>query len=246
MSKKLFYFSFILLVLGVISTSRAELIAYYALDEGAGNVVADGSGNGYDGIPEPTTGNFSWVQGKDGSALRFAGTGAPVYCGTFDPAKGTGQFTISCWVNFEGNNGTYQGILSKRDGYTAGAVRYNLETQNAAAGAAGATLSFTLTATNTRIWSAYSPPLNAWDMLTVTYDGANATLYVNGVLSSGPTALAFDNGENAAVLIGTANRGGSSPFNGAIDEVYIFSTALSVEEINSLMNGEINQILIPE
>ena len=112
MSKKLLYFSFILLVLSIASISKAELVAYYSLDEGAGNIAADGSGNGYDGIPEPATGNFSWVQGKDGAALRFAGTGAPVYCGTYDPAKGTGQFTISCWVNWEGNDGNYQGIAT--------------------------------------------------------------------------------------------------------------------------------------
>ena len=71
-------------------------------------------------------------------------------------------------------------------------------------------------------------------MVTVTFDGTTTTMYVNGTSVGTSTTMVFAGGENATVRIGCNNADGSSPFNGSIDEVYIFSTALTVEQIASL------------
>jgi hypothetical protein len=47
MYKKFICLTFMLLILSITSTSMAELVAYYSMDEGAGTLVADGSGKGH-------------------------------------------------------------------------------------------------------------------------------------------------------------------------------------------------------
>ena len=235
MSKRLIYSSGMLLVLSLASNAMAELVAYYSMDEGGGNVVADGSGNGHDGTAQ--NGNLVWTTGVSGSAVEFTGAGsAHVNCGTFNPSEGTGQFTISCWVNFAGDYGQYLGILCKRDAYTAGRVMWNLEVSNAPPN----TLSVALIADGTpRIYSGYGPEVGTWVHLCVTYDGTTAILYVDGEEDSSNASMVFAGGEDATVRIGCNNEDGSNPFNGAIDEVYIFSTALAADEVVQLMDGEL-------
>ena len=60
MYKKMIYYSCVLLVLSLASNSMAELVAYYSMDEGQGDIVADGSGNGHNGT---ISGNPTWVAG---------------------------------------------------------------------------------------------------------------------------------------------------------------------------------------
>ena len=49
MCKRLTYLAALVLVLGLVGSARADLVAHWALDEGAGTVAADSSGNGNDG-----------------------------------------------------------------------------------------------------------------------------------------------------------------------------------------------------
>ena len=104
---------------------------------------------------------FNGIEGKDGKAVKFTSTGsAHVNCGTFNPSEGTGQLTFSFWVNYAGNTGNYMGIVCKRDNYAAGEVMWNIETSNAAVGAAGAPLNVSYVAAGTpRIYSSYTPPV---------------------------------------------------------------------------------------
>ena len=100
MSKKICFIVSLLAVLAMANNVTAELVAYYSLDEGAGEVVADGSGNGYDGTIE---GDPTWVDGAPGfnGALQFGTAGSDrVNCGMWDNTLGTGEMTVSCWVNF--------------------------------------------------------------------------------------------------------------------------------------------------
>ena len=73
MSKKLIYLALLALVLNIVLTHSAEavLVGWWKLDEGAGTVAADSSGNGYDG----TITDATWETGQYGGALGFAGSG---------------------------------------------------------------------------------------------------------------------------------------------------------------------------
>jgi hypothetical protein len=73
-------------------------------------------------------------------------------------------------------------------------------------------------------------PLNAWTHLATTYDGANVRLYVNGTLAATRAATG-----GITVSTGTLQIGGNSVwsewFKGSIDEVRVYSRALSATEI---------------
>ena len=98
--------------------------------------------------------------------------------------------------------------------------------------------------TNPYLWSSNgirvqdSEPLalNTWHHIVATYDGTTAKLYVNGVLKDTHNiAVSIPLGD--AVMIGASNTVQLRPFAGLIDEVEIYSRALSASEILAAYNA---------
>jgi hypothetical protein len=71
---------------------------------------------------------------------------------------------------------------------------------------------------------------NAWVHIVCTYDGANVRLYVNNALVA-TTALTGSIDTGSGVNIIGRLGGASYPFNGQLDEVAVYSTALSATRI---------------
>ncbi len=61
-----------------------------------------------------------------------------------------------------------------------------------------------------------------------------ATVYTNGEQTGQDTSWSFGYDTEASVQIGACDPGGGNPFNGAIDDVWIYDTALSQDEIRAL------------
>jgi hypothetical protein len=77
------------------------------------------------------------------------------------------------------------------------------------------------------------PQAGEWTYIVGTCDGTNLRLYVNGVLSAGPSAVT--NAPNtASARIGTSVD--NLFFSGSIDEARIYNRALTASEIASLYN----------
>ena len=129
MLEKMKPIAFLLVLLALSSgMARADLIAHWSLDEGAGNTVADSTGNGYGGTFE---GNPEWVEGLYGQALRFAGAPDRVvvpYSPGLNPEE---AFTVIAWSNVAvGSSGWRSPITSRDDGPQRGYIIYaglNLE-----------------------------------------------------------------------------------------------------------------------
>lgn len=83
--------------------------------------------------------------------------------------------------------------------------------------------------------------LGEWQHMTLTYDGAMLHFYLNGVLSASLAATGNLESANESFWIGSLPFQ-TSPFHfmGQIDEVSLWSKALSVEEINCIYNNDIN------
>ena len=94
MSKKLIYFVSFILVLGLVSSVSAELVAHWRLDEGSGDTVFDLSGSDNDGTIE---GNPQWVTGKIGGALKFDGDDDQITLKN-QLTIGSSSNTITAWV----------------------------------------------------------------------------------------------------------------------------------------------------
>jgi len=207
------------------------LVAYYPLDEGAGTTITDASGNGHDGTL--TGDGAEWVESQEGygSALKFPGDVAPgpfVNTGIWNPSERTGELTVAVWVKWEGLSGNYQGIVGKRDSWTATDTYWGLEL-NVDSGNIGFSR-----------WDNYPwfgdniPPVGEWQHIAVTFDGTTVIMYIDGVEVGRDTGFSFGAGENAGVVFGTVETSGWNPFNGTIDEVRLYDTALSADEILEL------------
>jgi hypothetical protein len=74
--------------------------------------------------------------------------------------------------------------------------------------------------------------LNAWSHVVVTWNGSSARLYVNGTdTNASNTGSGIYNPSAAAIFSMGALADGSSPFNGSVDEVAFYPTALSAPRI---------------
>jgi hypothetical protein len=81
---------------------------------------------------------------------------------------------------------------------------------------------------------------NTWSHITLTYDGSQTRIYVNGVeIQSRPTGNPQQHSEtfNNALRIGSSDPHEEFYFKGLIDDVGIYNRALSVSEIQALSSG---------
>lgn len=236
MYKRFIYFTILFIVLSLIEPTMAELIAYYPMNEGSGNRIADVSGNGHHGIAQ--NGNATWVEGPPGfgNALWWNGNepaAGYINCGIFNPSEGTNKLTVACWIKFAGSTGKFQGIVAKRQFWDTNTMMWYLEVTNNNPNR----LNFTTCAEAARIYGSNSVPVDKWIHVAVTYDGALSIMYVNGQeIGRNNNIIPSKSGENTPVIIACSDMNGVFPFHGAIDEVRLYNSILSKEEITSLMN----------
>ncbi|MGB2863957.1 MAG: LamG-like jellyroll fold domain-containing protein, partial [Sedimentisphaerales bacterium] len=236
MCRNLIYLFSFVLVPGIVLTNsaNAELVGWWRFNEGSGSTCNDSSGNGHDGT---VLGTPQWASGPEGSgpALVFNPDGCTgVDCGIFDPTDGTGQFTLALWAFWDGT-GDFQHFLTKSNGWGATTMMFQVELWGAHTNA---------TYTDRVGISHQAPgsvefsvmPKNEWVHLAWTFDGTDLTLYVNGVDEVGPKPFSIGPNVDAPVLIGV-NFDGGRVFHGSLDEVRIYSHALSESEILAAMQG---------
>jgi hypothetical protein len=219
-----------LLVLGMVGVTLGELVGQWKFDEGSGAVASDSSGNNHQG---KILGTPDWIagHGDTGSALLFTpGVCTGVDTGVYDPTKGTGKFTVALWAFWDGT-GTFQHFLTKSNGWGTTTMMFQIELW-------GAHTEATYT---DRVGISFDPasvpfsvmPKNEWAHLAFVFDGVNLRLYLNGIDEEGPKALTIGPNVGAPVLLGVDFDGGRV-FHGILDDVRIYSHALTAEEVEAI------------
>jgi hypothetical protein len=206
------------------------LVLYLKMDEGSGTTAADSSGNAHTG----TLNGPTWVPGRIGDALGF--DGIDDYVSLANPLTGYSALTVTMWVRRLGSgtnwgrlflNTTVNNSITITEGQDPGGVLFRLTDSGG-------------------VWHELTLPsgtLNtAWHHFTLRWDGSDMQIYEDGALAAGP--IAFAGALHAALpgkgpVIGgeTAAHdccGTASWFNGEIDELRVYSRALSVAEIGQL------------
>ena len=216
------------LLLGAAGRADSGLVAAYSFDEGTGTTVTDGSGNGNDG----TINGATWTSaGQSGNALSFSGTRSRVTIPDSASLDLTTGMTLEAWVNPSTVDSAWRDVIYKGDD------NYYLEatsSHNAAPGGGG-----TFNGTDGAATFGTAPlAANTWTHLAVTYDGAMVRLYVNGVqVASGAQTGDILTSANALQIGGDSFYG--QYFQGMIDEVRVYSVALTAAQIQSDMNTPI-------
>ncbi len=202
-----------------VEPDSSALVAHYLFDGNA----EDSSGNGHHGT---VLGTANWVDGVFDGALDFSQT-TGVDCGDFDPTGGTGKFTVALWCYYAG--GPIQHLVTKSAGWGADTMMFQLEIKGglnylnlAYAGADQAGFDVA--------------PTHEWIHLTLTFDGEQATGYLNGIDSVGPKATGIGPNVAAPVILGATEAGGRL-LQGKLDDVRIYNYALTPAEVKGTIGG---------
>lgn len=207
--------------------NSANLKAYYRFEAGA--LTTDSSGNGHTltnqtAVAETTSGKFGGGASLNGSHY--------MYTANTTALNITGNITVGCWVYF--NAVAEKGLVSKglhgdttfqwalRTSST-GKLAFGVDDNGSwgPAGDAVATQSYTT---------------GQWYFVVGVYDGSTVRLYIDGKCE---TTTSYSSGivsKTGNVYIGTFFDA-SYVVNAVIDEVFIFSSALSADQIKELYEG---------
>jgi Concanavalin A-like lectin/glucanases superfamily/F5/8 type C domain len=248
MSRKLVHLITLVLVVGLVQTSLGDvidpdLVGWWKFDEGAGTAAADSSGRGMHGV---LVNDPLWRDdGLRKGCLFFDGDDAYVQVAHQDILNPSdGSFTVTFWASVEvtpGTSGdtTWDLPVAKRD---SGSVGYYVGASRGQGSGDQTGYRFMLgdTAANRTDTPFLPVPLDEWVFVTAVLDRAqNAQkISVDGGQTwatttppPGPIAPAQDLG------IGWDIGQNNYWHHGRIDDVILFSVALSDDQIELLMQG---------
>ncbi len=197
----------------------------------------DYSGKGNNGA---IYGNPQFVNGKVGKALSFDGVDDYVDAGADSSLNIVDFFTLEAWINPKANGVM---IISQRSDDTNWPYQLFLDGSNKLK------LFSNPSGTNLFVTSSDSVNLNTWNHVVATRDGTAINFYINGIADSGnPQTLAKGVAEDSPKLtIGNQVVPALlSFFNGSIDEVKIYNSSLTKEQISANYNLEYNKVVSQE
>lgn len=218
-------------------SKAATLLGHWAMDEGSGTLLADSSGNGYDG----TLISGTWTQD------RFAQAGKAIFLNNNridipDNVKAQ-TVTLSAWINPTryGSTSSPACIFSSETGHGATGFVWRLALINdgilrmeaiAPSGSTGARLALTATG---------AIPLNEWHHVVGSYDGTTVKVYIDGQLAAGTpytTEVMINTTDTIPSTIGFMSWG-LQYFGGSVDDARIYDGAMSDAEVASVAAGDV-------
>jgi len=206
-----------------------ELNGLWLMNEGAGSLVNDSSGNGNHGTlmnMSPNTQGTGWCGSRFGGALALDGVDDHVVVPNAAQLNITGEISIAVWIKFAqmGN----MGVLSK--GFGSVTEPYIMAYD-------GSSRYFQITDTvDTRFQasSAGGWPTGRWTHIVGTYDGVDIKLYQNGIVESVNAIGSVDMKTNTSDLIIGAYYSADYGSTGLIASVAIYNRALSIYAVQKL------------
>lgn len=162
--------------------------------------------------------------GRIGGAYRFDGSGDYVQVTDSNSLDAT-QVTVAAWITTDSVSGTASAV--RKD--AAYFIRRNTSS-----------IEFTarISAVDRTVTSTTTLTAGSFVHVAGTYDGSTVRLYINGVEEGTPVSISGSIDTNANDLfVGSANAS-VELWEGIVDEVYIFNSALSESEIAELAGGQ--------
>ena len=216
-------------------TAAGDLEARWKFDENGGRQVIDSSRHGLNGRFK---GQPQRVVGPLGSAVLFDGKGDCINIGYSSALRLVGSMTIGAWIKpslFPADDGAIVSSLKN--------VGFQLDTT---IDRGARTIGFKLTDADGELMARYgATPLvvNTWYHVAGVYNAEARTLdvYLNGELDDGfllGTVTGTQHSSREAVYIGRRSSPSGFEFAGSIDDVRIYSVALSKSQIVSAMHGK--------
>lgn len=212
-------------------TSETNLVGYWKLDEGAG-AIFDSSGNGNGGtLSSGTTGQTSVPSATiydNPKSVAFNGSNGYATLGINNlPATSAAQ-TIAFWANISTTAGTQNMVALNAAGASiqVGIRDYGGGPTLTAWGQGGVN------------YVAVTPPsTGAWHHIAYVYDGAGGqAMYIDGV-SAGTATATNQSGTVTSAYLGTYAPPNAELYSGSLDDVRVYSVALSSAQVAALAGG---------
>jgi hypothetical protein len=215
-----------------LATSAADpgLVGWWTLDEGAGQAAADSSPNHLGGT---LRGNPVWTSGKRRGALSFDGQKDYVEIPKNPKFYLPGPFTVAAWVNVGTLPQSKWGMYFFSD-YSSDGGRSTFALRVMSTGAAHFLWQTEDTEPAMAASSGRLVP-GTWAHVAGVWDGTTRMLYLNGVLDGTARSPQPRPDIGGHVSIGRPGAYNGLYFSGRLDDVRIYSRALSTAEIQSLV-----------
>ncbi|MCL5097357.1 MAG: lamin tail domain-containing protein, partial [Candidatus Omnitrophica bacterium] len=240
-------------------TTDAGLVAYWSFDEASSGLATSGDPiNNNAGIFQGSATRTNGLAGLGAARFNNENSDAlnvgPGVDNCFSFSNGT---TVAAWIRPEwsGAGGDYDEIFRKEDGDSRILLSFQNDSNNGGAVppvASGPVLSFGLNVAG--YYSELDMPLDGADgrptlanledgwahHVAATYDAVSGlkAIYIDGARCFSTTlAGIIHSGGTAPAVIGNITPSGGEPFAGVIDEVALWSTALSSSWISALADG---------
>ena len=255
MCRKMFISLFLVVIATcLVTVVGADEILVYSFDEGSGTTAFDQTGNGRDGVISDATWQAGGFNGS-GWALSF-GSGAKVEDDDGEAyLNGLEALTMAAWVKsniLSSDRGIFNGETPD-GGDNVCTMRY--DSSGASFGGTNVMkMAVTAGGAEQQLESSSNVQTTEWQHVAMTWEsGGLIRLYINGeedmgAQRSGPNNSGTIDGCDT-FIVGQGAKDQSDGWNGLIDEVRLFDTALTAEEIQLVMLGvapEVAKAPVPE
>lgn len=201
-----------------------NLISYWKMDSNANDTV--GSNNG-----TATSVTFSTGNGKINEGAGGLTTSSKIEVADHASLNMTSAVSFAFWCNTTSTGGQYHTFIAKgnANGYIMRVDGANSKYE----------MYLKLGATLRNVKSATTIVNGSWKHIVGTYDGSTMKIYVDGSLSNSASFSGSIATTSAVLGIGhdITDGGNNVHLIGAIDEVGIWSRALTSDEVSLLYNG---------
>jgi len=201
---------------------------YWRLGESSGSTAYDETSNGYDATyqGDPALGVTGAILDTTDTAVDFDGSGDYVDAGDIiDPMTSSCSFEL--WVNMDTLEAE-RGLVLKDDGNTGWGVQLG-------DGTADGNVRFFQRGASTVILATTTDPVatGQWHHIVAVYDSSTGDrqIYVDAALEASDTIATGGFASASAKLAIAARRDGSDAVDGQVDEVAVYTAALSASQI---------------
>ena len=220
-------------------TAPGILEAHWKLNEQSGRIALDSSGHG---LNAALNGNPVWVQGKLGGAIHLDGVNDYLDAGRSSAFRMVGNMTVSAWIRASSFPIDDAALVSTLQGGDL-AVGWQFDTT---IDRGPRTIGFKLTNACGNYAARYgATPLvaNTWYHVAAVFDGEHQRMdvYLNGVLDNGVlvgSVTRMRRTSRASLSVGRRSDLKGFEFIGTLDDVRVYSIALTAPEIVATMNGD--------
>ena len=195
--------------------------------------------NGSSGATQNVTGKFDKCFEFSGGNNEQVGLNGTVLADYYNPSNHAStthksDFTISCWINHDNDNGNYPMLVSNYTGSNTGGFQFYIN---------GTANTVTFWTSTNDVTASGALSSGSWHHVVCMRESGTVKFYINGSLNSSTIANAHHIEGLVDCAIGGKTDGGNG-LNGKIDEVSIWRRALSASEISALYNSGTGKTLL--